>query len=122
MIRHAPVNGDDAAGAITPLMIAMIETACGRLLMTTIGGATLRTARLFTTRQTAINLPAFTGGADKEDDAAGADALTKGSGTSGMHWYASAGWTVLTRLSENTANGVGGLRSAQPPDEKPRLR
>lgn len=118
MIRHA----GGAACAITALMIAMIKTACRGLLMATIGGSTLRTARLFTTRQTAIDLPAFAGGTNKEDDAAGAYDLAKGSGTSGMHRYASAGWTVLTRSSENTANEEGGLRSAQPPDEKPRLR
>jgi hypothetical protein len=121
MIRHALVRGR-AAGAITALMVAMIETASRGLLMATIGGAPLRTARLCTTRQTAIDLPAFAGGANKEDDAARADALTKRRGTSGMHRYARAGWTVLTRPSENTANEVGGLRSAQPPDEKPRLR
>jgi hypothetical protein len=117
MIRHAV----GAACAMTALMIAMIETAFRRLLMAEIGGAALRAACLCTARQTAIDLPAFAGGAHEEDDAAGAYALTKGSGTSGMHRYASAGWTVLTRSSENTANEEGGLRSAQPPDEKPRL-
>lgn len=118
MIRHAV----GAACAITALLVAMIEAAFSRLLMAAIGGAALRAACLFAARLAAIDLSAFAGRADEEDDAAGAYALAKRSGTSGMHRYTSAGWTVLTRPSENTADEEGGLRSAQPPDEKPRLR
>ena len=117
MIRHAV----GAAGAMTALLIAMIGAAFRRLLMAEIGGAALRAARFFTARLAAIDLPAFAGRANKEDDAAGAYALAKGSGTSGMHRRTRAGWTVPTRPGENTADEEGGLRSAQPPDEKPRL-
>lgn len=97
MIRHAL----GVAGAMTALMIAMIEAAFRRLLMAEIGGAALRAARLFAARQAAIDLPAFAGGTNEEDDAAGAYALTKGSGASGMHQRTRAGWTVLVRRTEN---------------------
>lgn len=85
MIRHAAGVGG-AAGAIFALLITMILAACVGLLMAAIGGTALPEPCLLTTRQTAIDLPAFAGGTDEEDDAAGTTALPKRSGTNGMHF------------------------------------
>ena len=117
MIRHPLVSGS-VAGAVAALMIAMIGAAFRRLLMATVGGAALRPARLRTAGQTAIDLPAFAGGADEEDAAAWTNALAKRRGTKSMHQRTRAGWTVLVRHTENADYGKGALRSAQPPDEK----
>lgn len=100
MIRHALVRGG-VAGAIRTLMLTMIEAAFKRLLMTTVGGAALRQARLLTARQTAIDLPAFAGGADEENDATRTNALAKRRRTKSMHQRIRAGWTVLVRHPEN---------------------
>ena len=63
LIRH---RGHDAAFAIGPLTIPMIEPAFEALLVTTISSTVLLPSSLLPTTLTAITLPTITGTADPE--------------------------------------------------------
>lgn len=67
MIRHASLG---ASAAVSALSIQMIEPPFFRSLVTTIGGAMAQTASKFPAGDAAVDLAAFTGRADEENNAA----------------------------------------------------
>jgi len=98
MIRHAFCQAGSAP-AVSALAITMIEPPFGRLLMAAVGGAALNAARQSAAGDRAINLPAFTRGADEEDiPATGsqAEALAEGRRTLLNHVEPRSGWTAET--------------------------